>query len=75
MGLDQGRQLVGPRGPAAAAEQPPTAVQVEQGGGPPHVERADGVQVALGVDVHVREPGPDGVLVTGGATDTVLGGG
>ena len=40
VGLDQGGQLLGPRRAAAAADQPPVAVEVEQRRGAPDVELA-----------------------------------
>src|SRR4051812_40165674 len=63
MGVHQGGQLLGPRCAAAAADQLALAVQVEQRGGPADVELAHLVQVALGVDVHVRQPRPAGAQV------------
>src|SRR6185369_11138815 len=57
VGVDQGGQLVRPRGAAAAADQPAVSAQVEQRGGASDVQLAYLVEVALRVDVHVGQPG------------------
>src|SRR5215212_648522 len=51
MGVDQGGQLLRPRGSAGPADQPAVPPQVEQRGGAADVELPHGVQVALGVDL------------------------
>src|SRR4051794_1981829 len=63
MRVDQGGQLVGPRGTAAAAEQAPVAAEVEQRRGAPDVELADRVQLGFGIDLDVRQPGPGALQV------------
>src|SRR5215218_2008988 len=57
VGVYQSGQLLRSRRAAAAADEAPVAVQVEQRGGPADAELPDLLEVALGVHVDDGQPG------------------